>query len=305
MSSVSEMSQSMTERSLNGPQIFKSTLDFVLALVLLVLTAPVMLLAIVLVHLTSPGPVIYSQTRLGLNGRRYPIFKIRSMYHDCERLTGPRWSTPGDKRVTWIGKILRATHIDELPQLFNILRREMSLVGPRPERPEIVVGLELAIPCYRERLQVRPGVTGLAQVQLAPDTDLESVRRKVAYDLYYIEHSNVWFDLRLILATASGDFENSAYADYHNPLHSRKRHSREGLPRPLRRNGHNPPRDRIPSSGQSGLNNLSLVRWTHARTPPNRKLNSLRPQKRRRIRDRRCSDRPDRSTSGRTSTTMH
>ena len=109
------------------------------------------------------------------------------MYHDCERLTGARWSTPGDNRVTWIGKILRATHIDELPQLFNILRGEMSLVGPRPERPEIVVGLELAIPCYRDRLQVRPGVTGLAQVQLPPDTDLESVRRKVAYDLYYIE----------------------------------------------------------------------------------------------------------------------
>ena len=94
---------------------------------------------------------------------------------------------PGDKRVTWIGKILRATHIDEFPQLVNVLRGEMSLVGPRPERPEIVAGLEPAIPCYRERLAVRPGVTGLAQVQLAPDTDFESVRRKLAYDLYYIE----------------------------------------------------------------------------------------------------------------------
>jgi lipopolysaccharide/colanic/teichoic acid biosynthesis glycosyltransferase len=204
MSLVSNMSQSTTERSMTGPQFWKSAFDFVLALVLLVLTAPVMMLAIVIVHLTSPGPVIYCQTRLGLNGRRYTIYKIRSMYHDCERLTGARWSTPGDSRVTWIGKFLRATHIDELPQLFNILRGEMSLVGPRPERPEIVVGLELAIPCYRDRLQVRPGVTGLAQVQLPPDTDLEGVRRKVAYDLYYIERASLWLDLRLIVATALG-----------------------------------------------------------------------------------------------------
>jgi lipopolysaccharide/colanic/teichoic acid biosynthesis glycosyltransferase len=204
MSLVSEMSQNTMERPTTGPLMWKFRLDFFLASVLSVVTAPVMLLAMLLVHLTSRGPVIYSQTRLGQYGRRYTIYKIRSMYHDCERLTGPRWSTPGDDRVTWIGKILRASHIDELPQLWNILRGEMSLVGPRPERPEIVVGLELAIPCYRDRLQVRPGVTGLAQVQLPPDTDLESVRRKIAYDLYYIERSDLWLDIRLILATALG-----------------------------------------------------------------------------------------------------
>jgi lipopolysaccharide/colanic/teichoic acid biosynthesis glycosyltransferase len=204
MSLVSEMSQSATERSTNGPQIWKSTLDFVLACILLVPAGFVMLVAMLLVHLTSRGPVIYPQIRLGLNGRRYTIYKIRSMYHDCERLTGPQWSTPGDKRVTWIGKYLRAFHIDELPQLWNIFKGDMSLVGPRPERPEIVPGLELAIPCYRDRLQVRPGVTGLAQVQLPPDTDLDSVRRKVAYDLFYIEHASLWLDLRLILATALG-----------------------------------------------------------------------------------------------------
>ncbi len=204
MSLVSEMSQSTNERSLTGPQICKSTLDFALACVLIFPAALVTGFAAILVYLTSPGPLIYSQTRLGLNGRRYTIYKIRSMYHNCERLTGPRWSTPGDKRVTWIGKILRATHIDELPQLWNIIKGDMSLVGPRPERPEIAVNLELAIPCYRDRLQVRPGVTGLAQVQLPPDTDLESVRRKVAYDLYYIEHRSMWLDIRLILATAMG-----------------------------------------------------------------------------------------------------
>jgi len=204
MSLVSEMSQSTTERSTTGPQTLKSTLDFALACVLMVPAGIVMGFAAILVHLTSPGPVIYSQTRLGWNGRRYTIYKIRSMHHNCERLTGPRWSTPGDSRVTWIGRILRATHIDELPQLWNIIKGDMSLVGPRPERPEIVVGLELAIPCYRDRLQVRPGVTGLAQVQLPPDTDLESVRRKVAYDLYYIEHASLWLDARLMLATVLG-----------------------------------------------------------------------------------------------------
>jgi lipopolysaccharide/colanic/teichoic acid biosynthesis glycosyltransferase len=204
MSLMSEMSQCTIEQSVPGPQNWKSAFDLVLACVLMLVTAPVMLVAVLLVRLTSPGPVIYRQTRLGLNGRRFTIYKIRSMHHDCERVTGPRWSMPGDNRVTWIGRILRALHIDELPQLWNILRGEMSLVGPRPERPEIVVTLELAIPCYQDRLQVRPGVTGLAQVQLPPDTDLESVRRKVAYDLYYIEQSSLWLDIRLIVATILG-----------------------------------------------------------------------------------------------------
>jgi lipopolysaccharide/colanic/teichoic acid biosynthesis glycosyltransferase len=183
---------------------WKSATDLILASVLLILTAPVIVTAMVLIRLTSRGPSIYSQVRLGRGGRRYTIYKIRTMYHDCERLTGPRWSTPGDPRVTPVGRILRATHIDELPQLWNILRGEMSLVGPRPERPEIVADLETMLPCYRDRLRVRPGVTGLAQVQLAPDTDIESVRRKLACDLYYITRVGPWLDLRLIIGTALG-----------------------------------------------------------------------------------------------------
>ena len=204
MSLVSRMGQSVTEPSTTAPLAWKSAMDFILACVLMTVTAPVMFLAMMLVRLTSRGGVIYSQQRLGLGGRPFTIYKIRTMYTDCERLTGPRWSTPGDPRVTPIGRVLRATHIDELPQLINILRGEMSLVGPRPERPEIVIGLELAIPRYRDRLHVRPGVTGLAQVQLPPDTDLDSVRRKVAFDLYYIERSSLWLDIRLIVATALG-----------------------------------------------------------------------------------------------------
>jgi lipopolysaccharide/colanic/teichoic acid biosynthesis glycosyltransferase len=175
--------------------------DFVTALVLLVLTAPLMVGAMLLVKLTSPGPMLYSQTRLGRRGRPFTIYKIRTMTHDCESLTGPRWSTPGDTRVTPLGRWLRRTHIDELPQLWNVLRGDMSLIGPRPERPEFAPRLEQAVPHYCKRLQVRPGVTGLAQVQLPPDTDLDSVRTKTAYDLHYIRSIGVLLDLRIAWAT--------------------------------------------------------------------------------------------------------
>jgi lipopolysaccharide/colanic/teichoic acid biosynthesis glycosyltransferase len=180
----------------------KAAAEFVLALVLLVLVAPLILVATVLVKLTSRGPALYSQTRLGRYGRPYTIYKIRTMYHDCERLVGPQWATPRDPRVTPAGRFLRRTHLDELPQLWNVLRGEMSLVGPRPERPEFVAKLGSALPCYLDRLWVRPGITGLAQVQLPPDTDLASVRRKLAYDLYYVRQLGFWLDLRILLSTA-------------------------------------------------------------------------------------------------------
>jgi lipopolysaccharide/colanic/teichoic acid biosynthesis glycosyltransferase len=180
---------------------FKVAADWVVAFLLLVLTAPAILVSLVLVKLTSRGPAFYSQTRLGLNGRPYLLHKIRTMYHDCERLTGPRWATPGDSRITPVGRFLRLTHVDELPQLWNVLRGEMSLIGPRPERPEIAVSLDRAIPHYRGRLLIRPGLSGLAQVQLPPDTDLASVRLKLAYDLYYVHYVNFWLDLRLMIAT--------------------------------------------------------------------------------------------------------
>jgi lipopolysaccharide/colanic/teichoic acid biosynthesis glycosyltransferase len=180
---------------------FKFVMEYGLALVLLVLSAPVILLTAILVKLTSRGPVFYSQVRVGKDGRLFKLHKIRTMIHNCEKTSGPRWSILGDPRITPVGRFLRRTHLDELPQLWNVLRGEMSLVGPRPERPEFVPSLEKAIPHYRDRLQVRPGVTGLAQVQLPADTDLNSVRRKLAYDLYYIRHLNLWLDLRLIACT--------------------------------------------------------------------------------------------------------
>ena len=176
--------------------------EWLLAGVLIVLAAPVLLLTALAVKLTSRGPVLYSQTRVGKNGKLFTLYKIRSMFHDCEKDSGARWSTPGDSRITPIGAFLRKTHLDELPQLWNVLRGDMSLVGPRPERPEFTPALERAIPHYRDRLAVRPGVTGLAQVQLAPDTDMTSVRRKLAYDLYYIRYRGLCLDLRLIACTA-------------------------------------------------------------------------------------------------------
>ena len=180
---------------------FKRAGDFVLAGLLLVGTAPLILLAGVLVKLTSRGPIIYSQVRLGLRGRPFTLYKIRTMVHDCERTSGPRWAAPGDERVTAVGRFLRRTHLDELPQLWNVLRGDMSLVGPRPERPEFVPQLEKVIPHYRQRMLVPPGLTGLAQVQLPPDTDLSSVRRKLAYDLHYVKSIGLWLDVRIVLVT--------------------------------------------------------------------------------------------------------
>jgi lipopolysaccharide/colanic/teichoic acid biosynthesis glycosyltransferase len=179
----------------------KVVADFALALLIAIPALPVVILAALAVKWTSRGPAFYSQTRVGKNGKLFTIWKIRSMIHNCESLTGPRWSMPGDPRVTPVGWFLRMSHLDELPQLINVLRGEMSLIGPRPERPEFIPELERALPCYRQRLHVRPGVTGLAQVQLPPDTDLDSVQRKLAHDLYYIERISPWLDLKLLICT--------------------------------------------------------------------------------------------------------
>jgi lipopolysaccharide/colanic/teichoic acid biosynthesis glycosyltransferase len=180
----------------------KAVLDFILAALISIPALPLIAMAALLVKLTSRGPVFYSQKRVGKDGRIFTIYKIRSMYHNCESTSGIQWSVPGDPRITPVGWFLRKSHIDELPQLLNVLRGEMSLIGPRPERPEIVPELEKSLPSYRQRLNVRPGVTGLAQVQLPPDTDLESVRRKLAHDLFYVRHVTFWLDVKLFICTA-------------------------------------------------------------------------------------------------------
>jgi lipopolysaccharide/colanic/teichoic acid biosynthesis glycosyltransferase len=179
----------------------KAVADRLLALVLLAVAAPVILVAAAVVRLTSRGPAFYTQTRVGRFGRPFTIYKLRTMINRAESLTGPRWSLPGDPRVTRFGALLRATHLDELPQLINVLLGHMSLIGPRPERPEFLPELEKELPGYRKRLSVRPGVTGLAQVQLPADSDVHTVRRKLAYDLFYIQRLSPWLDLRLLACT--------------------------------------------------------------------------------------------------------
>src|SRR5207253_658180 len=139
---------------------FKAAIDFGLALGLFVLATPILLAVALLVKLTSPGPALYTQIRVGKKGRFFTIYKFRSMAHNCEKLTGATWSSPGDPRVTAFGKFIRSSHLDELPQLWNVVKGDMSLVGPRPERPEFIPQLEKSIPHYRERLGVRPGITG-------------------------------------------------------------------------------------------------------------------------------------------------
>ncbi len=179
----------------------RPAIESVLAALLLVAVFPVLAAAALLIKFTSPGPVIYTQSRLGRDGRRFIIYKLRTMRHNCEATSGIRWATTRDSRVTWVGKFLRATHIDELPQLINVIRGDMSLIGPRPERPEIVAMLIQKIPDYPLRHRVRPGVTGLAQIQLPADTDLESVRRKLALDLVYIQKRTLWLDVRIVVGT--------------------------------------------------------------------------------------------------------
>jgi len=180
---------------------FKRILEYVVGTTLLILAAPLILLMGVLVKLTSSGPIFYSQTRLGRHGRPFRLYKIRTMIHNCETTTGACWAKPHDPRITQVGRLLRRTHLDELPQLWNVLAGDMSLIGPRPERPEFVAHLQKTVPHYMDRLLVRPGLTGLAQVQLPADTDLSSVRRKLAYDLYYIRHCTFHLDCRLFFCT--------------------------------------------------------------------------------------------------------
>ncbi len=180
----------------------KRCADCLLAAVLLVLAAPVMAVGAILVKLTSRGPALYRQVRMGQGGRHFTLFKLRTMRQDAEAATGPVWSTENDPRITPLGHLLRRTHIDEFPQLWNVLRGEMSLVGPRPERPEFVARLDWEVPWYRERLNVRPGITGLAQMCLPADASIDSVRRKVVYDLYYVRYVTPGLDIKLMCLTA-------------------------------------------------------------------------------------------------------
>jgi len=175
-----------------------------LALVLLLTAGPLMFVLCILIRLTSRGPAIFSQTRTGKDGQPFKVLKLRTMYGDAERVTGPVWCSIGDSRITPLGGALRFLHLDELPQLINVVRGEMDLVGPRPERPEIIESENLmeCVPSYADRLRVLPGVTGLAQINLPSDQTIECVHDKVALDLEYINTAGFGLDLRILVCTA-------------------------------------------------------------------------------------------------------
>jgi sugar transferase (PEP-CTERM system associated) len=181
-------------------QALKRGADIGLALVGLVLALPLMALAALAITLDSRGPVLFRQERVGRNGRIFVINKFRSMRVDAER-GGPVWASPNDPRITRIGRFLRRTRIDELPQLLNVLVGDMSFIGPRPERPEFVQVLRRRIPFYTERLAVKPGITGWAQVRHEYGASVEDALEKLQYDLYYIKHLSPFLDLLILLST--------------------------------------------------------------------------------------------------------
>jgi lipopolysaccharide/colanic/teichoic acid biosynthesis glycosyltransferase len=179
----------------------KRVFDLTFAFAGLVAALPLMIVIAAAIWASDRGPVLIAQERIGWRRCTFRMLKFRTMVVHAERVTGPIWSWSGDPRVTRMGRILRATHIDELPQLWNVLRGEMSLVGPRPERPVIVEKLEQVIPGYTNRLAIRPGITGLGQLRNGYDESLRDVRRKIRYDLLYVRRGCTLLDAMILLDT--------------------------------------------------------------------------------------------------------
>jgi lipopolysaccharide/colanic/teichoic acid biosynthesis glycosyltransferase len=207
----------------------KNAIDFFISLIGLILLMPLFLIIAILVKLDSPGPVFYSQVRIGINRRRWDrrssecliskdkrrrerrrrnyfgkpfrMLKFRTMIENAERKCGPTWAIENDPRITRVGLFLRKTRLDELPQLFNVLRGDMSLIGPRPERPMFIEDLSGRVENYTLRMKVKPGITGLAQVENGYDSSVDSVKAKIAYDLCYIKDWSPWQDIKILLKT--------------------------------------------------------------------------------------------------------
>ncbi len=184
----------------SGTALIKRCVDFTAALLGLVVLLPFFPIIMLLIKMDSPGPALYSQIRAGFMGNPFKIHKFRTMRNDAES-SGAQWAQKEDPRITRIGNFLRKTRIDEIPQLWNVLKGEMSLVGPRPERPEFVEDLKKSIPLYEWRLLVPPGLTGWAQIRHGYTDTTEGIRRKLQYDLFYIKNHSIWLDLEIILTT--------------------------------------------------------------------------------------------------------
>jgi exopolysaccharide biosynthesis polyprenyl glycosylphosphotransferase len=179
----------------------KRLMDILVSILVLILGAPIFLVIAIIIKLTSKGPVIYAQERVGRNGKTFTMFKFRTMKQDAEADSGPMWATENDPRVTKVGYWLRKLRLDEMPQLLNVLSGSMSLVGPRPERPHFVDQFKVQIPLYTRRLRVRPGITGWAQVKWKYDESLADVKEKTKYDLYYVENISLMMDMKILINT--------------------------------------------------------------------------------------------------------
>jgi exopolysaccharide biosynthesis polyprenyl glycosylphosphotransferase len=180
---------------------FKRAMDILFALPCLLVALPVILVLAVIVKLTSRGPAFYLQERVGKDGRIFKMVKLRTMVANAEAESGPVWATKNDPRETLVGRVLRRTHLDELPQLWNVLKGDMSVIGPRPERPVFVERFKRDIPNYTDRLAVRPGITGWAQVNHVYDRNVDDVREKVRFDCEYIEKMGLAIDIRILIGT--------------------------------------------------------------------------------------------------------
>ncbi|MFO0984019.1 MAG: TIGR03013 family XrtA/PEP-CTERM system glycosyltransferase [Planctomycetota bacterium] len=181
--------------------IFKRAMDVGVSVLGLLLSLPVSLATALAIKLESPGPILFRQTRVGKDGKVFTLYKFRSMREDAEAHTGPVWAQTNDARVTRIGRIIRLLRIDEIPQMWNVVRNEMSFVGPRPERPFFVEELKREIPYYMERLVVKPGITGWAQINYRYGSTKDDAIEKLQYDLYYIKNMSIFFDIVIILST--------------------------------------------------------------------------------------------------------
>ena len=181
--------------------VFKRSLDIAVSLIILTLGLPLLLVLAVLIRLSSPGPALYSQKRVGFRGREFALYKFRSMYEDAEHNTGAVWASEKDPRITPLGRWMRNMRLDELPQAWNVLVGNMSLVGPRPERKIFVEQFSTDLPFYNRRHNVKPGLTGWAQVRRGYDASIEDVREKIQYDLFYIENMSIGLDLKILMHT--------------------------------------------------------------------------------------------------------
>jgi len=182
-------------------RVLKRVADFTVSLLFLAAVLPITLLVAVAIKLESKGPVFYRQERVGLNGRIFRVWKFRSMRTDAEKDGVPRWASAKDNRVTRIGKFIRATRIDEIPQIINVLEGDMSFIGPRPERPYFVQQLRREMPYYDIRHRVKPGITGWAQVNYRYGESIEDARQKLAFDLYYVKNNDFFLDLTILVQT--------------------------------------------------------------------------------------------------------